>query len=1223
MGFYSVFADTDEPFISSGNQTMAFYWKGNSLFTRRATMERTDPCTTFFLEYREPGELPDLKALCQFFTTSLTFVKLNSISLYINDSRMLVLNKKVSPPLPLEIPPGIVPRSSDGLMRIVEVENSRVQLDAKYMNITHYAPSKPAVEATVSGFARLIFGRSAMPSYSSSSSNITTANLGEYTTASIFLRISTATVATSVNARFAQELERATKKPPPKRTTISCLTMSKAERDASEHESEIFANVIPSKNGRIFIGFPTHQTTGINAHIAAHSVIPTVERENIDLNARIVKTWNAEMLRASGVLARILYCDEMALLGKRAKGLDVAEMEKLYEEAIDIMRQFTFMDSTPSTQVGAYIAEAFWSCTKTTSIEIMSTQGVMPSHRVRLATDINFLDQLPLLPDEIAQGARKFVATLTQGGFISEITIADIQNSLADGPLTGEKAHSFLKWLSHQLQTGRLDDLQASILLSGAVAMAPTKDADGTAVEDAMPVSLGTIKSYVNASRLAADIPLPSDCLPFALTKRLSQTDLALLQWQELEVTEWVKYVVGYRSRLPIGQNIDSSSAFANQVLAIVSKNWDRLIPEDRAAVVNLLKATTCIVTKQGMKYPKEAYFPTVRLFEDLPIIHGLKGVKDKVLAALGVRKTVELSLVFERLMGGTSGGEKWSHVDLIKYLTSVREDIPSEDIKRLRSMNMCKAEPPSSISLYKVSELYEPLDPLRGLGLPILYWPGEWREQSQEAKFLQKLGLKGFPPEETLMKLAAGPDKGLREKALSYFYNNFHIKGYSVTAVARSNIAFLPLQNHERLARPFECYSNPRSLIMGFDVIRSDLHPHATKFGVQPDPDIKECATRLMYHPPQNPKEAREKFGYFGDRMGQLQHGVSNDLGNSPIVPVVIRSASGTTVKHLAPNACYIGDKSHKYGEIFDFVDFGTGPNAFLMKCGSKPEPTTAEIAYRMAKEPERLYQVFKSESKYLSMLRTIAEDWSALKRDKMLVMALKSSPCLGAYRDIPLRSKPFSSLAPPSYREMDEEEESIREFLLAKPADIYVIDDIANYNFFKAEVLAAPEEDALEKFYAALGASPLSGSIEKQAQIGTRLPRSQQVVELHKLVLERARLFMHSNNETVAHDARWLEKNLALEPVRFIKHRLSFKPKGINLSHYTLDKTAAVIQTAGGIGSPSSAEKPYVLYVTPKWEFYDIAVGLVKLILQRPKPHSSLLLESLLSTGTLLLIG
>src|SRR5690242_4342644 len=31
VGFYSVFADCDEPFVVSGDKTMAFYWKGNTL----------------------------------------------------------------------------------------------------------------------------------------------------------------------------------------------------------------------------------------------------------------------------------------------------------------------------------------------------------------------------------------------------------------------------------------------------------------------------------------------------------------------------------------------------------------------------------------------------------------------------------------------------------------------------------------------------------------------------------------------------------------------------------------------------------------------------------------------------------------------------------------------------------------------------------------------------------------------------------------------------------------------------------------------------------------------------------------------------------------------------------------------------------------------------------------------------------------------------------------
>jgi HSP90 family molecular chaperone len=36
VGFYSVFSDCNEPFVVSGDRTMAFYWKGNTLSTKVA-----------------------------------------------------------------------------------------------------------------------------------------------------------------------------------------------------------------------------------------------------------------------------------------------------------------------------------------------------------------------------------------------------------------------------------------------------------------------------------------------------------------------------------------------------------------------------------------------------------------------------------------------------------------------------------------------------------------------------------------------------------------------------------------------------------------------------------------------------------------------------------------------------------------------------------------------------------------------------------------------------------------------------------------------------------------------------------------------------------------------------------------------------------------------------------------------------------------------------------
>jgi hypothetical protein len=75
---------------------------------------------------------------------------------------------------------------------------------------------------------------------------------------------------------------------------------------------------IPSgrgEGGKIYIGFPTHQTTGAMVHIFA-PLVPTVERENIDFVDPTLRKWNEGLLRASGMLLRCVHeyicCDSSA-----------------------------------------------------------------------------------------------------------------------------------------------------------------------------------------------------------------------------------------------------------------------------------------------------------------------------------------------------------------------------------------------------------------------------------------------------------------------------------------------------------------------------------------------------------------------------------------------------------------------------------------------------------------------------------------------------------------------------------------------------------------------------------------------------------------------------------------------------------------------------------------------------------------------------------------------
>lgn len=122
---------------------------------------------------------------------------------------------------------------------------------------------------------------------------------------SLSLRIVAADVRVSVSRAFGVELERATKKPPPKRTSVALVFTGReaweegeasdgggadgkaraADDDGEEGKGEksVFRGLRADLDGRglakVFIGHATGQTTGMAGHLSAR-FIPTVERES-------------------------------------------------------------------------------------------------------------------------------------------------------------------------------------------------------------------------------------------------------------------------------------------------------------------------------------------------------------------------------------------------------------------------------------------------------------------------------------------------------------------------------------------------------------------------------------------------------------------------------------------------------------------------------------------------------------------------------------------------------------------------------------------------------------------------------------------------------------------------------------------------------------------------------------------------------------------------------
>ena len=112
-------------------------------------------------------------------------------------------------------------------------------------------------------------------------------------------------------------MERVTKKAPPSTVTVQLLLAEEAHVNPKTDAERITASFSPESGGRgrVFIGFRTSQTTGLAAHLQA-PLIPTVEREAIDLQDATLKVYNTELLQICGIVLRLTLEHAMVSIGQ-------------------------------------------------------------------------------------------------------------------------------------------------------------------------------------------------------------------------------------------------------------------------------------------------------------------------------------------------------------------------------------------------------------------------------------------------------------------------------------------------------------------------------------------------------------------------------------------------------------------------------------------------------------------------------------------------------------------------------------------------------------------------------------------------------------------------------------------------------------------------------------------------------------------------------------------
>lgn len=495
----------------------------------------------------------------------------------------------------------------------------------------------------------------------------------EVTGVSREIQIYQADIKVSVSPTFARELERATKKAPPARMPAS-LVFSREEEDVHTLEGDstagksqsikdaggVFAGLCPpldgEKSAKIFIGQATGQTTGIGGHLSAR-FIPTVERESIDLVDRHVSHWNRELLWIGGYLSRLIYELEMQSLQTQWNQISASDQTvrtRILARGLQILRFFSFQPTTPSFVVGQEMESAFFMCVNDNkTFPLVSTAGILPVSQVRMPSEdlLAVVPDLPVITAATMEEAPRPVARLRERNLLRDVAFDDVVSQLGKRPLSEKEMMACLNWWQTIANMDGLPTTARTRLLDAAILLQ----------DHGKVVPLSLIQTFVKpqTSSIPTDMPLPHHTLPYTITKDLKGgTIYQSFGWTELSLLQYITFLINPpmsdSPQADADTDIRVSPAFAERVLSLLGRAWQSVSANQQTAIALELKEVPCIPTKAGFMKPREAYFEKNLLFEDLPTITlpkntAIKGGMEKMLLAIGVRKTVDLQLVFSR----------------------------------------------------------------------------------------------------------------------------------------------------------------------------------------------------------------------------------------------------------------------------------------------------------------------------------------------------------------------------------------------------------------------------------------------------------------------------------------------------------------------------------------------------------------------------------------------
>jgi hypothetical protein len=328
--------------------------------------------------------------------------------------------------------------------------------------------------------------------------------------------------------------------------------------------------------------------------------------------------------------------------------------------ALHAFKFFSFHPSTPSPMVSNLMETAFFACATTRPFQIIASDGVRNANEVYILHPefSGFIKRLPVISQDIVDGARTMIAALRSRGMIKNITFVDVLDELRSRPLSETETVECLKWwIGVTKGENHLKVFQERSQLLHALVVSVTGPPDMMIMK--LSDAQTFLKSKTSEAIIPTNGPLPSTLLPTSITCSFDRDTLtSAFPWRQLSIVDWLRHLTDPKVAATNPQfDVTKSTVWAEQILSVLVRAWPSLTKSDAKVVIGALSPMSCIPTSTGLKVPNQAYFSNtdlLNLFPDLPIVTMpsgaiVEGTLVLVLRSLGVRKHVELQIIFDR----------------------------------------------------------------------------------------------------------------------------------------------------------------------------------------------------------------------------------------------------------------------------------------------------------------------------------------------------------------------------------------------------------------------------------------------------------------------------------------------------------------------------------------------------------------------------------------------